>query len=136
MLLAQAPEMARRPDLPDPRRASRVAYFVPADTGCAVAHNGVVRQQRFVCPHIAVGHAEHQAVAETIDLYARARLQLTLRIFCLDPDLDGRAVRIQRRTDDSDFPLDRIINSAHHVHMVGRSYRPNRRPRRDKNTQA
>ncbi|HEX2053002.1 MAG TPA: ATP-binding protein, partial [Actinomycetota bacterium] len=24
--------------------------------------------------------------------------------------------------------LDRIVNSAHHVHMDGRSYRPNRRP--------
>jgi DNA replication protein DnaC len=24
--------------------------------------------------------------------------------------------------------LDRVVNSAHHVHMPGRSYRPNRRP--------
>lgn len=24
--------------------------------------------------------------------------------------------------------LDRIVNSAHHLHMDGRSYRPNRRP--------
>ena len=26
--------------------------------------------------------------------------------------------------------LDRLVNSAHHVHMDGRSYRPNRRPGR------
>jgi DNA replication protein DnaC len=24
--------------------------------------------------------------------------------------------------------LDRLVNSAHHLHMPGRSYRPNRRP--------
>ena len=24
--------------------------------------------------------------------------------------------------------LDRIVNSAHHVHMEGKSYRPNKRP--------
>ena len=24
--------------------------------------------------------------------------------------------------------LDRIVNSAHHVHMDGKSYRPNKRP--------
>ena len=26
--------------------------------------------------------------------------------------------------------LDRLVNGAHHVHMPGRSYRPNRRPGR------
>lgn len=26
--------------------------------------------------------------------------------------------------------LDRVVNSAHHIHMAGRSYRPNKRPRR------
>lgn len=27
--------------------------------------------------------------------------------------------------------LDRIVNAAHHIHMDGKSYRPNRRPGRE-----
>ena len=29
--------------------------------------------------------------------------------------------------------LDRLINTAHHLHLDGRSYRPNKRPGRDHN---
>ena len=32
--------------------------------------------------------------------------------------------------------LDRIINTAHHLHMDGRSYRPNKRPGRQKGAAA
>ena len=30
----------------------------------------------------------------------------------------------------SESILDRVVNGAHHIHMPGRSYRPNRRPGR------
>jgi DNA replication protein DnaC len=30
--------------------------------------------------------------------------------------------------------LDRLVNGAHHIAMEGRSYRPNRRPRRENGT--
>jgi DNA replication protein DnaC len=32
----------------------------------------------------------------------------------------------------SESVLDRVINTSHHLHMAGKSYRPNRRPGRAK----
>ena len=46
-------------------------------------------------------------------------------------DLAARSPRVQeaqahpKRTESI---LDRVVNTAHHVAMVGKSYRPNKRP--------